>query len=168
MSEQYYNEWEDDDEQDEDSSGPAGLRKALKDAQKQLKAAQQQLSEQNKVIRKRTINDALVAKGLNPKLAALVPPDLEPTEEAVTAWVNEYSDVFAGVSQPTAESEGGSSQPEGQVANQSFFTESELEAQGVMGRADGAHSVPTSPGVTADKLAGAENLEELMRVIQGG
>lgn len=168
MSDQYYNEWDEDDEQDEDSSGPAGLRKALKEAQKQLKAAQAQLSEQNKVIRKRTISDALAAKGLPAKLAALVPSDVEPTEEAVTAWVDEYSDVFGVGSQAAPASEGGTSQPEGQAANQSFFSESELEAQGVMSRADGAQSVPTSPGVTADKLAGAENLEELMRVIQGG
>ena len=110
-----------DDEEEETSTGPANLRKALKDAQRKLKAAEQQLADQGKTIRKRTIGDAIAAKGLNPKLAALVPSDIESTEEAINAWVEEFADVFTPAS-VGKESEGGSEGSEGQVANQSFYT----------------------------------------------
>lgn len=163
-----FSDWDDDDEDSsESSSGPAGLRKALKDAQKQLKQAQQQLAEQGKTIRKRTIADALAAKGLNPKLAALVPADLEPTEEAVTTWVEEFSDVFAPASVNTPP-EAGPSEPEGQAANQSFYTEEELAAQGIINRADTGNSAPTGAATLEAKLQGAESMEELLKIAQGG
>ena len=134
-----------DDEEEETSTGPANLRKALKDAQRKLKAAEQQLADQGKTIRKRTIGDAIAAKGLNPKLAALVPSDIESTEEAINAWV------------------------EGQVANQSFYTEEELAAQGIINRANGGHAAPPgSEASTFEKLQSASSMEEILQIAQGG
>ena len=165
MSNQYEfeNAWDDDEE--EASDGPAGLRKALKDAQKKLKLQEQQLSEQGKMIRSRTIKDALSAKGLNPKLAALIPSDVEPTEEAVTAWVDGFSDVF--VMSPVSDNtpEGSDSPPSGQ---QSTLTPEELQAQGIIERANGVASAPFSASSQQAKIEGSQNLEELMQAIQGG
>lgn len=166
MSNPLFDDWDDD--EDDADNGPAGLRKALKETQKQLKQAQQQLAEQNKVIRKRTISDALSAKGLNPKLAALVPSDLESTEEAITSWVEEFSDVFAPAAQAPEQSGDGTPDVEGQAANQSFYSEEELVQQGVIDRASGAQSAPTSAATLEQKLKGAQSLEELLAIAQGG
>lgn len=158
-----------DDEEEETSTGPANLRKALKDAQRKLKAAEQQLADQGKTIRKRTIGDAIAAKGLNPKLAALVPSDIESTEEAINAWVEEFADVFTPAS-VGKEAEGGSEGSEGQVANQSFYTEEELAAQGIINRANGGHAAPPgSEASTFEKLMASDgNPEDILQIAQGG
>lgn len=45
----------------------------------------------------------LAAKGLPDKAAKLFPKDLEPTEDEVTKWVEEYGSLFAPPSEKTAE-----------------------------------------------------------------
>lgn len=167
MSSQFdFNDWDDDDDE-ELSNGPADLRKALKATQKKLRDAEKLLTDQGKTIRKRTIIDALAAKGLNKKLAALVPSDIEPTEEAVTAWVEEFSDVFAFSSQGESSPEGGTSEPEGQVANQSFYSEEELMAQGIIERADTAHSAPPGAVNLEQRIANANSVEEILKIARG-
>ena len=157
------------DDEEEESTGPANLRKALKDAQRKLKAAEQLLADQGKRIRKRTIGDAIAAKGLNPKLAALVPSDIDSTEEAINAWVKEFADVFTPAT-VGKEAEGGSEGSEGQVANQSFFTEEELAAQGIINRANGGHAAPPgSEASTFEKLMASDgNPEDILQIAQGG
>jgi hypothetical protein len=44
--------------------------------------------------RQRTVKDVLQAKGLNPKISAFIPQDIDTSEEAIVAWVDEYGDVF--------------------------------------------------------------------------
>ena len=166
MSDFDLDDWDEDEETD---NGPGDLRKALKAAQRKLKAAEQALADQGKTIRKRTISDAIAAKGLNPKLAALVPPDLEGTEEAVSAWVSEFSDVFAPASAGTNDPAGGSEGSEGRVANQSFYTEEELAAQGIINRAQGGQAAaPGTKAATLDKLNGAESVEDILEIARGG
>ena len=59
--------------------------------------------------RQRTVKDVLQAKGLNPKIAAFVPADIDTSEEAINNWINEYGDVFGAVAQaetqPTQQSQ---------------------------------------------------------------
>ncbi len=52
--------------------------------------------------RQRTVKDVLQAKGLNPKIAALIPQDIEPTDDALVKWIEDYGDVF-GVQTQTEE-----------------------------------------------------------------
>lgn len=97
-----YDTDDDDDELDEIQEERRGsnnamrqVRKALRDAQEQNKTLQEQLAELTKENRSRAISDVLASKGLsNPKIAKLIPADLEPTAEAVSAWLAEYADVF--------------------------------------------------------------------------
>jgi hypothetical protein len=89
----------DDTEQDrspgENSNAMRTLRKALKAEQARAKALEEQLSGLHKVTRERTISDVLKDKGLsNPKIAKLLPADIEPTADAVGAWLDEFADVF--------------------------------------------------------------------------
>jgi hypothetical protein len=77
--------------------GSNPLREA-REAYKALKAKYKELEQENSTLkvqsRQNTIRDALASKGVNPKVAALVPADIEPTEEAVTGWLTDYADVL--------------------------------------------------------------------------
>ena len=37
---------------------------------------------------------ALAARGVNSKIASFIPQDIDPTEESVSKWLEDYADVF--------------------------------------------------------------------------
>ena len=92
MTNQY--DYDDDDDFDaEESTGPASLRKALKKAEREAKALKDELSTLKSAARQRSVKDVLEAKGVNPKIAAFIPADVDAPEKIAT-WLDEYSDVF--------------------------------------------------------------------------
>jgi hypothetical protein len=80
------------------------LRKAAKAAERKAAALEQELSSLRGEARTRTVKEVLASRGINPKVAKFLPADIEPTEEAVAAWISEYADVF-GVQTSEAGSE---------------------------------------------------------------
>jgi hypothetical protein len=86
-----------DDDFDTDSSGNdlvKQLRKATKQKDKELAELKAQFDSLNKAQRERAIKDALASRGVNSKIAAFIPQDIDPTEESVSKWLEDYSDVF--------------------------------------------------------------------------
>ena len=86
-----------DDDFDTDSSGNdlvKQLRKATKQKDKELAEMKAQFETLNKAQRDRAIKDALASRGVNSKIAAFIPQDIDPTEESVSKWLEDYSDVF--------------------------------------------------------------------------
>ena len=57
------------------------------------------LGSLTKTQRERIIKDTFAQKGVNAKIAAFVPADLEASEDAISGWLEEYGDVF-GVQTP--------------------------------------------------------------------
>jgi len=100
-------DYEDDDDFDtNDSSNDLvkQLRKASKQKDKELQELRAQFDGLNKSQRERAIKDALAARGVNGKIAAFIPQDIDPTEESVSKWLEDYADVFgieAGQTQAT-------------------------------------------------------------------
>ena len=95
--------YEYDDEDDDTSTDVvAQLRKVNRSLEKRTKELEQELSGLKTQTRQRTVKDVLQAKGLNPKIAAFIPADIDTSEEAINNWVNEYGDVF-GIQAPTEE-----------------------------------------------------------------
>ena len=144
-----FDEYEDDDNESS-SDGPAELRKAQRRTAKENKALKLQLEGLQKQVRSQSVKDVLAVKGLNPKIAAFIPSDVESTSEAITAWVDEYAEVFAlpqgGVDQEqqTSDVQQGSDPAGGNPTG--FYTPEELQAQGVLARADGqASSISSGP-----------------------
>jgi len=125
--------YEDDEEDFELDSNDAfsQLRKANKQKEKQLKEIQVELSELRKEKRDRTIKETLTSRGVNPKIAAFIPPDIDLTEESLSTWLSEYGDVFGIESQST--NQASSNLPEG-------FKENYIKAQSTM-----------DAGMTADR-----------------
>jgi len=90
-------DYEDDDDFDtNDSSNDLvkQLRKASKQKDKELNELRAQFDGLNKSQRERAIKDALAARGVNGKIAAFIPQDIDPTEESVSKWLEDYADVF--------------------------------------------------------------------------
>ena len=86
-----------DDDFDTDSSGNdlvKQLRKATKQKDKELSELKAQFESLNKAQRERAIKDALASRGVNSKIAAFIPQDIDPTEESVSKWLEDYADVF--------------------------------------------------------------------------
>jgi hypothetical protein len=90
-------DYEDDDDFDtNDSSNDLvkQLRKASKQKDKELQELRSQFESLNKSQRERAIKDALASRGVNSKIASFIPQDIDPTEESVSKWLEDYADVF--------------------------------------------------------------------------
>jgi hypothetical protein len=89
----------DDDDFDSDSGDLVKqLRKANKQKEKELAELKAQFDSISKANRERAIKDALASRGVNSKIAAFIPQDIDPTEESVSKWLEDYADIF-GVQQ---------------------------------------------------------------------
>jgi len=91
-----YDYEDDDDFTMDDSSNDLvkQLRKASKQKDKELNELRAQFESLSKGQRERAIKDALAARGVNGKIAAFIPQDIDPTEESVSKWLEDYADVF--------------------------------------------------------------------------
>jgi hypothetical protein len=99
MSNNYWDD-EDDDldtpEQFSDSSDLVKkLRKAKRSDEKRIKELTEQLENLSKVQRERTVKEVLERKGVNQKAARLVLKDLDDvSEESVSNWLDDNADLF--------------------------------------------------------------------------
>ena len=90
-------DYEDDDDITQDDSSNdlvKQLRRASKQKDKELQELKAQFESLNKSQRERAIKDALAARGVNSKIASFIPQDIDPTEESVSKWLEDYADVF--------------------------------------------------------------------------
>ena len=100
-------DYEDDDDFDTETSSNdlvKQLRKAAKQKDKELAELRSQFDGLSKAQRERSIKDALERRGVNSKIASFIPQDIDPTEESVSKWLEDYADVFgidAGQNQST-------------------------------------------------------------------
>jgi hypothetical protein len=76
------------------------LRKANKQKEKELAELKAQFDGLSKAQRERAIKDVLEARGVNKKIASFIPSDIDPTEESLSKWLNEYGDVFGVTAEP--------------------------------------------------------------------
>ena len=92
-------EYDDEDDETTQDGGINQLRKVNRALEKRAKELEQELLGLKTQTRQRTVKDVLQAKGLNPKIAAFVPADIDTSEESINNWINEYGDVFGAVTQ---------------------------------------------------------------------
>ena len=104
----YWDENEEDDDVDmttfdSDTDLVKKLRKALKVEQKRNKELESSLGELTKSQRERVLKDVFTSRGVNPKVAAFIPNDLDASEEAISGWLEQNADVFGIQLQPKKE-----------------------------------------------------------------
>lgn len=100
MSNNYWDD-EDDDFDAQESGGSENnlikqLRKAKRADEKRIKELTEQLESISKVQRERTVKEVLERKGVNPKATRLILKDLdsEINEESVTNWLDDNAELF--------------------------------------------------------------------------
>ena len=99
MSNNYWDE-EDDDLDTNEYAGDGGdllkkLRKAKRADEKRIKELTEQLETLSKGQRERTVKEVLEKKGVNPKATRLILKDLdEVSEESVNSWLDDNADIF--------------------------------------------------------------------------
>ena len=151
MATNYEYDDEDDDFGNEPQDVVKQLRKVNRTLEKRLKELEVESTTLKNQTRQRTVKDVLTAKGINPKVAAFIPQDIEISEEAVSNWLNEYGDIF-GVKQESQESESPTQNPS-------------LQAQR---RINEVVSTGTPPGVDEDamsKILNAKSASELSALL---
>lgn len=103
MATNYYDDEDDDFINDEPQDVVKQLRKVNRALEKRLKEIEVEASTLKTQTRQRVVKDVLTAKGVNPKVAAFIPQDVEASEEAVAKWLDDYGDVFGIKSEPNKE-----------------------------------------------------------------
>ncbi len=105
----YWDENEDEDDDvtvasfDSDTDLVKKLRKALKVEQRRNKELESSLGELSKSQRERVLKDVFASRGVNPKVAAFIPNDLDASEEAISSWLEQNADVFGIQLEPRKE-----------------------------------------------------------------
>jgi len=101
MSDNRDNYWEDEEEDDtptgvfeSDTDLVKKLRKALKAEQRKNKDLETSYGELTKAQKERILKDVLASKGVNQKIAQFIPSDIEASEDAISAWLDNNGDVF--------------------------------------------------------------------------
>jgi len=97
-------EYEDDDDDfttDSSNDLVKQLRKASKQKDKELQELRSQFDNLSKGQRERAIKDVLATRGVNSKIASFIPQDIDPTEESLSKWLDDYADVFGFESSQT-------------------------------------------------------------------
>ena len=81
-------------DQPDDTGLAKDLRKQLREARKELVQKDTEIGTLRDEKRASTVTDVLKDKGVNVKVAALIPKDIESTPEAVEKWLTEWAEVF--------------------------------------------------------------------------
>jgi hypothetical protein len=82
-------------EQDEnESAGMKQLRQARDKAIADLKVKDELLNKLQGQVRTQSVREILRDLGVKPKVAGLIPSEIDSTPEAIEAWVKDYEDVF--------------------------------------------------------------------------
>lgn len=107
MSNNYWDEDEDDLDMEETPLEGGDLLKKLRKAkradEKRIKELTEQLETISKGQRERTVKDVLEKKGVNAKAARLILKDIDDiSEESVNNWLDDNADLF-GINVPTNE-----------------------------------------------------------------
>lgn len=84
-------------DQDDDSQLVKDLRAQIRKLSGEKKALEAENNEFKATQRSSSVADILKSKSINPKVAKLIPADVEATEESVTKWLEEWGDVFGVV-----------------------------------------------------------------------
>ena len=102
------NYWDDEDDDLDTDSAPTSegdllkkLRKAKRADEKRIKELTEQLEGLTKVQRERTVKEILEKKGVNQKAARLIMNDLsDVNEESVNSWLDDNADLFGLQAKP--------------------------------------------------------------------
>lgn len=87
--------WEDDDRQPRESNAMKALREKAEADSKKITELTEQLQKLSREVSESRVERVVTTKGFDPRVAALAAAaGVEPTDQAVEAWLKEFGDVF--------------------------------------------------------------------------
>jgi hypothetical protein len=131
----------------------AKVRRAERNKDKQLKQLQSELEELRRFKREVSVTKVLSEKGINPKVAAFIPQDIEVNEDSITSWIEQYAEVFGGAAKEA--------QPESKVSQNDLAALAQINAA-----TSGAMS-PEGASDVASAIQNAQSPEEIIRLLNG-
>ena len=151
--------WETDEDEDDDFTPSfesdtdlvRKLRKDLKQAQKRNKELEGSLGELSKAQRERIIKDAFASKGVNPKIASFIPNDIDASEEAIAAWLDNYADVFGIKTEEKQQS----------------VSQQDIQSMQRMNNALTGAEAPGASDDLANRIANANSEDEILSILSG-
>jgi len=152
MSNYEYEDEDDDFTNDSSNDLVKQLRKASKQKDKELQELRSQFENLSKGQRERAIKDVLASRGVNSKIATFIPQDIDPTEESLSKWLDDYADVFGFES--------------GQTQATPNVDPAQAAAYKRMTNSADSGSSPEHNGDIMQKLMNANSKEELDEVIR--
>jgi hypothetical protein len=158
-----YDYEEDDFDAEVDESSLSGndlvkkLRKQISAMSKAIKERDEVLSEYAEAAYQESIADTLSSWGLNPRIAAFVPDDIE-TEDELSEWLEEYGDAFA---------DGSSIESDEPVEEASPLDMDSLYASELMADVEDGSFDPEVGLDLQNRLQGAQSPEELLAMLKG-
>lgn len=78
------------------------VRRSERAKDKQLKEALAELESLRKVQRESLVSKVLSERGVNPKVAAFIPQDIELNGESINSWLEQYGEVFGVAAQESS------------------------------------------------------------------
>ena len=157
MSENRDNYWADEDEDEEttnvyesDTDLVKKLRKALKVEQRKNKELETSYSEITKAQKERILKDVLASKGVSPKIAQFIPADIEASEDAISAWLDNNGDVFGYT-----------------PSEKSKVNQEDISSMKKMDAVLTGAETPISSDDLQNRIANAESEEEIISILSG-
>ena len=155
------NDWEDNFGSDDSSDGPRALREAYDKLKSENGELKKELSSLSKTVRTSTVATVLKEKGLDPKVADLIPSDVEPTVDAVGKWLEQYGALFTPTAQGGAE--GGQSD---QSADGSLIPEADQrELARIEGTVQGGEVASDTATAISQRIANAQSSDEVLAIM---
>lgn len=154
MSNQYEDDYEDDEQEELDGTDLVKkLRKAERLKEKKIKELESELSEIRTARRSDVINSVLSERGVNTKVAKFIPSDVEPTPDALNSWLEENADVFGIQLAP----------PQEQSEDQQRQLRTLRQIDAITANA----SVPVGADDVFNRLDQAESADDIIKMIYG-
>jgi hypothetical protein len=157
MSENRDNYWADEEEDEEttnvyesDTDLVKKLRKALKVEQRKNKELETSYSEITKAQKERILKDVLASKGVSPKIAQFIPADIEASEDAISAWLDNNGDVFGYT-----------------PSEKSKVNQEDISSMKKMDAVLTGAETPISSDDLQNRIANAESEEEIISILSG-
>lgn len=143
MSDQWDDEEFETDNQQQRQPQGKGMRSQLEQALKENKALKTELTEAKANLRKEAVARVITAKGYKGKVAKLIPADVEPNEEAITKWLDEWADVFGGDNlKAEPETQAAQKPPAENSADDDLSNHEYAQKLAAVGRATGSAGAP--------------------------
>jgi hypothetical protein len=97
-------DWDDSDQDDNPNpTTPKALRDAYERQKKENTELAKQMKELSTKFRTAEVKQRFAAKGLPEKAVDLFPKDVDPTDESINQWAEQYGSLFGSTSTATAE-----------------------------------------------------------------